>query len=233
MTALAHDRHADDGALLRLLDRESEAHESWVAAHADHCAACAARLATLGAASALVREAFRRSDPVPARGVVVAPSRATRRARARWVGIGMLVAVGAAAASPLVRALRAPRAAPGAGLAATARADSGLVTGQDPRGLGVSWVVSAPEFVVRYSGVEGSRLVVVRTSGDEVHAIVASGVPFLALRDELRTGSATTRGTVRLEVPPAVRSVRVVGARGERVVRPPEQGDSVVVPLPE
>lgn len=225
--------HPGDGALLALFDGERDDARAteldcW-RRHADACDACRARLETIAARSARVRELLE-SIPVPAVGLdefrARIPRRGARTLGSRrhmpWqVAAGIVLVAGAAvAATTAVRGWierRGGDAAPAHG--ATVEPLAHAAPSAEPVGTTISFAATGPEFTVRLDSIPASGVLeITRTNSGEISAQVTSGAgtggdAMVVLPGELRIRNTTTsRTSYRVSVPRLVAQVRVIVA---------------------
>jgi anti-sigma factor RsiW len=156
MLGHAEDGHADDGALLRLIDGEADDDRARLDRHVADCAACAARLLALRAQSSALSAALGTElEPVPPTLTWGAVRRAAgrRAARQRWferpawraAAAVLVVVAGAAVAAPAVHHWTRARVErewnAGAAVRAAARPTMMSVGGLAPRELAVEFAV--------------------------------------------------------------------------------------------
>ncbi|HUL49674.1 MAG TPA: DUF4402 domain-containing protein [Gemmatimonadales bacterium] len=234
--------HVDDGAIMRLLDREGPALERVpVAAHVETCGPCRQRRDRLAALSRDMSEALVRSDPVPR---VFARARRGRIPPVLWrswpaaAAVVLFVAGTIAVAAP-VRMWMAER---WIGLRELLHVSSGTerpqipAREQSPAGM-VSFVPESDVLTVRITTRQAEGALVFEASRASTASVTVRGQgdreAVVVLPDELRIANlATSRATYRVTLPARLRSVTVV-VGGDRPLNlaPLAGGDSLIIDL--
>ncbi len=205
-------RHADDAALLRLVDGESGPDET--AALRDHlsaCTECRDRLETIEARDRRVRAWLEAHDaPPPARAdytlAPIPPARHRRPAR-RWLAAASVVLAVALVAGP-ARGWMLDRIGLGAD-------QPSVEASTPPDGATTAFATSAPTLRLEIRGADAPRYVTVERSTDAlVHVVAADDATELLVRPsgvQITDRSQGSR-TYHVRVPQAVLRVRVVRA---------------------
>jgi hypothetical protein len=231
-------RHLDDGALLRLVDREGSAAErARLATHVGACDMCHRRHGALAAWSRGASEALARSD-APRRSFARVPDRRAPRAPWGWwpaAAAAVLLAVGTVALGAPVRPWVLER---WAGLRrwlhvpeAARPAQTPPRTPEAPVGV-VSFTPDSDVLVVRVATRQAEGSLVLETSATPTASAVVRGQgaheAIVVLPDELRIANiAASRATYRITLPARLKRVVVVIARDPPVfLTPGSPGES-------
>jgi len=234
--------HLDDGAIMRLLDREATAveHEP-LATHVETCGQCRQRRDMLAALSREITEALVRSDPAPR---VFMRARRGRMPSVVWrswpaaAAIVLLVGGTIAVAAPV----RMWMAESWIGLRELLHPSGGTehaqipAREQSPAGM-VSFVPETDELTVRIANRQAEGALVFEASRASTASVTVRGQgdreAVVVLPDELRIANmAASRATYRITLPARLRSVTVV-VGGDRPVSlaPLASGDSLIIDL--
>jgi hypothetical protein len=235
--------HLDDGALLRLLDREGSAAErAGLETHIGACHMCQGRQGVLAAWSRGVSEVLARAD-VPLRAFALVRDHRATRAPGRWwpaAAAAVLLVLGTVAVAAPLRTwvderwagLRHWLAVP----ETTRPVQTPPRTLSAPVGV-VSFTPDADVLVVRVATRQAEGSLVLETSATPTASAVVRGQgaqeAIVVLPAELRiANTAASRATYRLTLPARLKRVVVVIARDPPVfVTPGSPGESRALDL--
>jgi hypothetical protein len=230
--------HLEEGALVRLVDREvSDTERAQIVAHVERCSQCAGEWrAIVGRSRALV-ELLERTDPGPRIFALTVHRRPSRTPLRSWPAAAavvlLVVGVVAFSASP-IRAWIIERWADGRRLIGI-RGHSGHVqslgpTRQETAG-GVSFTPASDVLIVRLATRQaGGTLLVEATDALQVSAEVdgaSVGGELLVLPNELRIANAAqARASYRVAVPTQLKEVIVlIGGEPPAIIAPGLAGE--------
>jgi hypothetical protein len=241
--ATAPGPHLDDGALLRLLDREGSAAErAQLETHVGVCDVCERRHRAFAAWSRGASDVLTRSD-VPVRAFALGPDRRAPRTSWHWwpaAAAAVLLVLGTVASGAPVRLWVGER---WAGLRRWLDAPTAARSVQTPprtpsAPVGVvSFTPDSDVLVVRVATRQAEGSLVLETSATPTASAVVRGQgqheAIVVLPDELRiANTAASRATYRITLPARLKRVVVVIARDPPVsVTPVAPGESRSIDL--